>query len=492
MAIRPDYEVGTVSVTAGGVTVTGVGTLWAAADIQTGDTFKVKNLDAIIASVDSNTQITLREAWTGGALAASSYAIRYQPDGSRYTAATRALIELLGNGNLTAFSALAGALDLIPIFTGAGAMTLVSRQELTQGIDVDAKVETLAERAGYDGQAAGFTVLVANVGDGRSAVYFKASNTLGDWSVPAYLTGPNGTFQSKGNYSGAITYAIGDVVLQNGSSWIARVVTTGNPPPTLPTTSNTQWFLLAAAGNGFVFKGDYAGATAYLKDDVVINQGSSWIALQATTGNAPPTLPTTSNAYWKAIAVKGSGDVSGPATNADANLALWNGANSKTLKDGGPITAAGLASVNIAGTPAANKLPYLTGASSSALTDLTAFVRTLLDDADGNAFLTSLGVTKLVSSPGYVKFPNGFVMQGGYDSGGTGDHTITFPVALASVTAVIAHGIGAMAGTSSLAFVATNVTSSSFAIQPRFVNSGGTVGVATQAFYWLVMGFVNP
>ncbi|RCW80933.1 gp53-like domain-containing protein [Phyllobacterium bourgognense] len=124
MAIKNDYSAGTVSVSAGGTVVTGVSSMWVAADIQPGDTFKVKNLDAIILSVDSNTQITLQEAWTGGALAASAYAIRYQPDGSRYSAAARALIEMLGNGNLQAFAGLTGAINKFPYFIGAGAMAL--------------------------------------------------------------------------------------------------------------------------------------------------------------------------------------------------------------------------------------------------------------------------------------------------------------------------------------------------------------------------------
>ncbi|NTS30659.1 hypothetical protein HQ945_05275 [Phyllobacterium sp. BT25] len=332
MAIRPDYTAGTVSIAANGTVLTGVGTIWAAAGIKPGATFKTKNLDAIIASVDSNTQITLTEPWTGGALSGATYAIRYQPDGSSLTAKVQELIEMLGNGNLQAFAALGGAFDMIPIFTGPGALTLIAKNDLIEGVQTDAKVANMAGRAAYDASPTGFSVLVNDVGDGRAAIFFKLTSASGDWSTPAYLTGPNGTFQSKGTYSGATTYQIGDVVLQNGSSWIARVITTGNPPPTLPTTSNTQWFLLAAAGNGFVFKGDYAGATGYLKDDVVTNQGSSWIALQMTTGNAPPILPTTSNAYWKALAVRASGDVSGPASSVDGEIAVFNSTTGKIIK----------------------------------------------------------------------------------------------------------------------------------------------------------------
>lgn len=58
------------------------------------------------------------------------------------------------------------------------------------GLDFDVQVDDLADRAAYDTEVTGFRVLVSDTGDGRAAIYSKNSSTSGDWSAPAYITGP--------------------------------------------------------------------------------------------------------------------------------------------------------------------------------------------------------------------------------------------------------------------------------------------------------------
>ena len=53
----------------------------------------------------------------------------------------------------------------------------------------------------------------------------------------------------------------------------------------------------------FTHKGDYAGGTAYVANDVVYYNGSAYIAKTSTTGNLP-----TSTAHWNSFAA-GSGGI---------------------------------------------------------------------------------------------------------------------------------------------------------------------------------------
>ncbi len=86
-------------------------------------------------------------------------------------------------------------------------------------------------------------------------------------------------------------------------------------------------------------EGGYDAGTAYAEYDAVLDNGSSWRALQATTGNAPPVLPTTSNAYWTLLAAKGTdgagtGDVVGPVSSTDGAPVLFDGTTGKLIKAG--------------------------------------------------------------------------------------------------------------------------------------------------------------
>lgn len=190
MAVQPDTVTGTLTTTSGSLNFTTVGTQLQARQHLPGDRFLVNGLELQIATITGENSGTLTEPCPPeAAVSGFPVRLRWQPDGARIAAQTRNLIDLLGNGTLESLAGINGNADEIPIFLGPNTLTVINRSELVQGVQADAEVETLAERASFDNREAGFSVLVANIGDGRAALYFKKSNTDGDWSEPAYVTG---------------------------------------------------------------------------------------------------------------------------------------------------------------------------------------------------------------------------------------------------------------------------------------------------------------
>lgn len=130
MAVLPDYVTGTISLANGSVTVTGTGTMFETAAFRPGDTLQIQNLTAIIASVDSNTSLTLTEPWTGTSLTNAPYRARYLPDGARVTAQTTTLIELLGNGVLSNIASVPVEDGNLLVGNASGQYEPISKDEL--------------------------------------------------------------------------------------------------------------------------------------------------------------------------------------------------------------------------------------------------------------------------------------------------------------------------------------------------------------------------
>lgn len=293
MAGNTYYSTGTASVANGGTTVTGSGTAWASV-VQAGDLFldPAQGLVAMITAVASNTSITI-DAWPGTTISGAAYKIVFASDAIRQSERARRYLE-------------------------------IASQIANTGIGIDAFGD-FTDRATYNTEATGFAFLSFD-GDGASitdpVIFLKNSSTSADWSAAVEITGPQGDQGEagligvwEGPWLTATAYAVGDAVSQGGSSYICLEAHTSGTFST--DLAASKWEIVAQKGDqgdpgtSFIWRGAYSGATAYAANDVVSNQSASWIALGATTGNAPPTLPTTSNAYWQLMAAKGTDGTNG-------------------------------------------------------------------------------------------------------------------------------------------------------------------------------------
>lgn len=134
---------------------------------------------------------------------------------------------------------------------------------------------------------------------------------------------------------------------------------------------------------GLDWQGAWQTATAYALNDGVSNGGSSYICIQAHTsgGTTEPGVGVSYATYWSVLASKGSdgagtGDVTGPASSVDSEIALFSSTTGKVIKrasttgivkaTSGVISAASAGTDYVApggalGTPSSGTLTNCTG-----------------------------------------------------------------------------------------------------------------------------------
>lgn len=145
MTVLSDYTSGTISLAQGSVTVTGTGTLFEVTNFREGDTLQIQNLTAVIASVNSDTSLTLAEPWTGTSIVNGAYRARQLGDVSRYPTQAATIIELLGNGVLSSLAELGAQAGKLPIGNSSGGYDLIDQTEIGGTPDPNGSVKKLAD-----------------------------------------------------------------------------------------------------------------------------------------------------------------------------------------------------------------------------------------------------------------------------------------------------------------------------------------------------------
>lgn len=112
------------------------------------------------------------------------------------------------------------------------------------------------------------------------------------------------SFRYRGNFQNNVAYNVGDIVFQNSSSWVCLKYNNTNHDPS---DSPNYWGELLRA---FKHKGNFARNTQYNAGDIVFENGASWMCIKENNTNHDP---HDSPSYWGKLAINGKDGAQGPA-----------------------------------------------------------------------------------------------------------------------------------------------------------------------------------
>ncbi|HEV7344142.1 MAG TPA: hypothetical protein VGN60_00725 [Devosia sp.] len=196
MSIFVPANPGTVTFTQGSMAIAGTGTLFQ--NMRAGSVISIPGLGEMQLAEDptSDTAALGVVEWQGTTAEDKAYQYLPRNDAATISAKLVAMLQQLSGSNLQSLADVEGAAQTVLGFAGPGSLTTVAIADLVSGADYDQAVDALADLAAYStrpgptADSRGFAVLVRNSGDGRAAIYSKSSDASGDWSDPAYVSGP--------------------------------------------------------------------------------------------------------------------------------------------------------------------------------------------------------------------------------------------------------------------------------------------------------------
>ncbi|MHA7835574.1 MAG: hypothetical protein ACX94A_13965, partial [Algiphilus sp.] len=339
------YETGTASVTQGQTVVTGQGTAWLQIVRPADDFGKHVGMPVPIASVDSDTQITLAYPWPGPTQTAEPYRISFTPYHVAYRQALQEIGQLLESGNVSALADLVGAAGTFPIFSGTGTMDLADLSDYAGDV-VGPASSTDSNVALFDGTGGkllkdGFSVsafmqTVLDDADDAAARSTLGLGSAATQATSAFATAAQGTKadnalpKSGGTVTGTLTVYGNFEVNPNG--YVLTFNSDASANRSLIETrlnGSLAWTVFQNVGGRLDFVGGPSANDIAVNGNPVFTAANANIAATAVSDKFTTSLATAqqnsngSGLYWSSQYKATIQGRSGGGSSGDYSFAFW-------------------------------------------------------------------------------------------------------------------------------------------------------------------------